>query len=419
MTSLNSFKELLLKKAEGNSDLQTVIRFVNSDVMSDLLMESLEKMARARSKGTTANASVMDFGTEMDPANEPHMIREALGHHVSNYKAALYKAKTSTDEKERILARQAADQHARQALKIMDLADRVEKHSHGKLNIDYVPTHPWERNILTSKYDADHKNVKSGVNKVGDWVTDTKGIGYKGTVFGKNHNNSFLEMPPHESYLKEVKRHGHNGAYPFEHVKINGDYIPIEDVEAPTSYKEHPFDKNPIMGVFRSPAKHRKPEEDAQYIKDRDKYNQDMSSDPNVEKFWSDLESKSASNPQRGKVPSAPVHKQVENPLDLSKEPAAEEKQQLKTSMKLTSGKSIRLTPSDVAHIIMNKKKDAEAASQPAQAAATPAPEAVSTPSRVKMSRATYNDIHSKLKAAGLSDDHLASKVFHNTDIED
>ncbi len=412
MTSLANFKELLLKKSEGNEDLQTIIRFVDTDVLSDLLMESLEKMARGRHKGDAANAAVMDFGTEMDPEMEPHMIRDAIGHHVSHYKAALEKVKSAGSDEEKKKAKGNADQHAKQAFKLMNLADTVKKHSHGKLDIDYVPPQPWERNKFTSRYSADHPKVQEGKYKVGDFTTKTKGLNYDGSIFG-NDGSNFLEKAPHEAYTKEIKRHGNNGAYPFEQVKVNGKYIPIEDVEYKENLKDaaHPFDSHPIVSSFKSGAASRTPEEDAKYIKERDAY----ASDPSIEQYWSDKEAK-GEDPDSGSKAGKPVHAPVENPLDISAPEAPISSQDIKNS-------KIKLNASDVANLIRQQKADAGSApaapsSPAASAQSSSTPPAVTT-NRTKMTSKQYNLVHSALKGAGHSDDHIKTKILHNVQVED
>jgi hypothetical protein len=160
-----------------------------------------------------------------------------------------------------------ANRHAKQAFRLMNLADTVQKHSKGKLSIDYVPTHPWERNKFLNTYGEDHQKVQEGKYKPGDFTTKTKGLNFKGNDF------SWLQQPPHESYKKEIKRHGHNDAYPFEQIKVNGKYIHIDDdVEDFYKFDNHEFDHHPIMSHFEDSIKHRTPERDREYIDQKSKY---------------------------------------------------------------------------------------------------------------------------------------------------
>ena len=289
---IDSFRELLIKKAYGDPTLQAFAKYVKDELIIEYALEALEKMARASHKGDTANFALRDFASEMDPGTEPHMIRDALGHHVSHYKAAL-KAGNSA----------LANQHASQAYKIMNMADRVQKHSGGKLSFEHVSPHAWERNKFTQTYDKDHPKVVEGKYKPGDFTIKTKGLNYKGSDFG------FLQKPPHGSYAKEIKRHGHDKAYPFEHMRVNGKYIPVEDIESSGGYQEHPFDKHPILGHFDDPVHSRAPSEDQRYMTERDKF---YNESPHMEDYFNkqaELEAKDpAAFTARGSKPSGPVH---------------------------------------------------------------------------------------------------------------
>jgi len=298
---IESFRELLLKKAEGDSNLQCLIKYSRDEIIMETVLETLEKMARSRHKGDAANFAVRDFATEMDPETEPHMIRDALGHHVSHYKAALNSNRPDL-----------ANQHAKQAFKIMNMADIAQKHSGGKLSIEHVSPHPWERNKYTSQYDESHPKVQEGKYKKGDFVTKTKGLNYKGGDF------SHLQQAPHKSYEGEVKKHGHLGAYPFEQTRINGKYIPIDDKVDLKGYEEHPLDQHPILNHFDASAKNRTPEEDAAYVQQRDKYYNDS---PHIENFFNKQSAAEQADPEAyaksGSEPGQPVHKSVE-PLKIT-----------------------------------------------------------------------------------------------------
>jgi len=298
---LFSFRELLVKKTQDVS-LQNLVKFMKEELLVDLVAESLEKMARAGHKGDAANFAIRDFVTEMDPAHEPNMIHDALSHHASNYKAALGSGNKAV-----------ANQHAKQIFRIVDMADQAQKHSHCKLQVEAVSPHAWERNSKTNQYIAGDDKVKDGTNKPGDFKTKTKGWRHRATDY------SYLQQAPHSSYSKEIRRHGHNNAYPMEHIKINGKHIDVEDVQSPSVFQSHPFDNHPVMKHFEEPAGDRTPERDKAYISERDSY----VSSPHTEKYFSDQESREKANPeaykQRGSTRSLPVHKQVD-PLDTSKE---------------------------------------------------------------------------------------------------
>lgn len=305
---IESFRELLLRKSADNPNLQTLVKYARDEIIAEKVLESLEKMARAGHKGDAANFAVRDFGMDMDPEMHPHMIRDALGHHVSRYKQALGKKNQAL-----------ANQHARQAFRLMNLADTAQKHSHGKLSIDYVPTQPWERNKLTNTYGEDHPKVKEGKYKPGDFTTKTKGLNYKGSDF------SWLQQAPHESYSKEIKRHGHTGAYPFEHIKVNGKHIHIDDDVDSHTYEPHEFDHHPIMNHFEHSVKKRTPEMDQKYVESKQKY---YDEEPHVDN-WFDRHEKLQQElgdeyHKRGEKPSDPVHAPLENPLKFDEQPKPE-----------------------------------------------------------------------------------------------
>ena len=311
--SLNSFRELLIKKA-GESQLENLIYFIREEMLADMVIESLEKMANAKHKGDSANVPVRDFGVEMDPETEPNMIHDALSHHASHYKAAIGAGR-----------KDLANQHAKQIFRLTDLAQQAQKHSQGKLHIEATPVQPWERQGNTKQLTADSKPVQEGNRKIGDFVTNTKGWRYRG------NNHDFLQGAPHESYSDEVRKHGNNKAYPLEQMRVNGKHLDIKDIPADElkGYKEHPFDKHPIMSHFEDPASKRSPEADAQYRKQHEEYQ----TSPHMDEYFDKHAAMEAADPEgyaaRGSKPSDPVHADIPG-LDTSKKgaekPAAKEK---------------------------------------------------------------------------------------------
>lgn len=268
MSNLSSFRELLLRKTD-DEDLRTLIKMCAEDVIADRVIESLEKMAINRSRGSHANAAVRDLGTEMDPELEPAMIREALGHHASRYKAALENGNQSM-----------ANKHAEQFFKMLDLVHKLEPHSNGKLQADLVDVKPWERThparsetfaqrIARDPEYAKDNPVTRGKKMPNQFVNDTEGFSFK----PKGNDWSFLQNSPHEAYANETLKTGHSGAYPMEHTKINGKFIPIEPVEnIHDGNFHHPFDKHPILSHYSDSAKTRSPDRDTQYINERNAY---------------------------------------------------------------------------------------------------------------------------------------------------
>jgi hypothetical protein len=316
MNDLKSFKELLLRKTDDES-LRTLIKMAADEVLADQLLESLQKMATNRSAGSHANLAIRDFGTEMDPELEPSMIREALGHHASRYKAALGSGDSKT-----------ANDHASQFFKILDMIHKVQPHSHGKLQAETVDVKPWERThgsrsetfaqrmARDPEYAKDNP-VTRGKKLPHQFVNDTVGFSFQ----PKGNDWSFLQNDPHAAYSAETTKHGHVGPYPMEHTKINGKFIPIEDIEnVHDGKKNHPFDQHPILQHYSESVKSRTPERENQYLNERDAY---MSS-PHIGhhlEHQQDLIS-SGQRESRGLQPGPAVHagsKRAEIPQSTSK----------------------------------------------------------------------------------------------------
>ena len=299
---LDNFRELLLKKS-ADPELENMIRFVREDVLADIMVESLEKMARAKHKGDAANFALRDFGLEMDHEHEPKMIHDALSHHASQYKAALKDGRG-----------ELANSHAKQIFKIVDMADQAQKHSHGKLDVQAVSPHAWERNGKQDRLTEDDAPVRRGNKTAGQFRTDTKGWRYKGKDY------SFLQQAPHDSYGNEVSKHGHMEAYPMEHIRINGKHLDIKDVpvEELKGHESHPFDHHPIMEHYSKPASKRTAEDDQKYISSKEAYHDSRY----MQSYFDKHEQMESSDPEgyasRGSKPSDPVHAKVE-PLNLDK----------------------------------------------------------------------------------------------------
>ena len=291
-----NFRELLLKKS-ADSKLENIIKFVRDDVLADIMIESLEKMARAKHKGDSANFALRDFGLEMDHEHEPNMIHDALSHHASRYKSAL------SNERPEL-----ANAHAKQIFKIVDMADQAQKHSHGKLDIQAVSPHPWERQAKTDVLTEEDAPVRRGNKKAGQFRTDTKGWRYRGKDY------SFLQGAPHESYGNEVSKHGHLGAYPLEHIRVNGKYLHIEDVpkEDLKGFEKHQFDHHPVMEHYSVPASKRTPDHDEKYMKAKDDYHDSR----HMQSYFDRHEALESQDPeayaQRGSKVSDPVHAPVD-----------------------------------------------------------------------------------------------------------
>lgn len=315
-----SFRQLLLKKTDTSPALQTLIKYANDEFFADQVIESLEKMARSSNTGKRANNAVRWFGQSMDSTPDaegetPGMIRNAIGHHVSHYKAALKGAGEAKTDHEKRQFNDTANSHAAQAFKVLHMADKVEKHApvmaNGKrmLEVDYVSPHAWERTI-PGRMDKDPVSSKHTMKN------DTKGLGYwkHSNKYGFDH----LQNAPHESVhqspgFSEVKDHGHNGAYPFEHIAINGKYIHVDDETDPSgSHTHHTLDHHPILNHFMESPTKRNEESDKKYLGEVDAFH----GSPHIDHYYDNEEKTEQADPEkyksRGSQVSSPVHAETD-----------------------------------------------------------------------------------------------------------
>lgn len=261
---LNSFKAILLRKAEGNKNLHLLIEDVGEDFLIDSVVDALEKMAKpTHLTGTNANGPVTSFGANLD-RTDITQLRDALGHHLSHYKAALKAHHAAPEGPEKTKMRQVADQHHEHAFPLMHLAARAGAHSQGKLAIDYPALAPWETNYTTLER-----------NSNGRFRRDAKLLRVRPSKNAKrNTPNStaipdyrYLEMPPHPGH-DSIGKMPHSGGYPWEDVQIGSPadidarkaFLHIEDVPDKKEYIPHEFDKHPVHGVADIQADHLTPE---------------------------------------------------------------------------------------------------------------------------------------------------------------
>jgi hypothetical protein len=246
--NLNSFKELLIKKAEGNSELLTLINFIDNNSLADKLLESLEKMARPQaSMGRSANAAITAFANQLKN-KDVEKLRDALGHHISHYRSALQRGN-----------REVADKHLNRVIPLMHLAARASAHSNGQLGLDYVPMEPWETNYTTTERRPETGKLKEG----------TKGLRRRLNSVSRDKNPrsvpdyNYLEMPPHEDH-PDSKKMTHTGGYPFEEIQIGNPskidsgeaYLHLFDAGDQKDYVPHPFDMHPIHEHADKPHEH-------------------------------------------------------------------------------------------------------------------------------------------------------------------
>lgn len=261
---LSAFKELLLRKV-NDEELKSSIIGSSLYSIRELLIESLEKMAKKKHKGNQANESVTNLAASLYGINEdehylPNMIRNAIGHHASRYKKAL-----ELNDKDMI------DRHARAYFKLLDLAHTLAPHSGGSFKVDAPSLQPWERNIpgknITyaeamandpeykekvlnwhKRPDSNGRPHKALINPSGWKIVDSGFDIWREQDHAKKKGWDFLRKNPDPRMAYQAAKEGHRGAYPMERVKINNRFIPISEVEnLYDENQEHPFDKHPIL----------------------------------------------------------------------------------------------------------------------------------------------------------------------------
>lgn len=294
---LKSFREILLKKADGNPYLQTLINIAKDDIIANQVIESLLKMAEpSAAMGRGANSALTSYAGQMDNS-DIEQIRDALGHHVSHYRGALKAHHASADPQVKAKMRGIADQHLNKIIPLMHLAGRAGKHSGGKMTLDYVGTTPWESNYTTTERHPHNGKLKEG----------TKDLGRRPAPNADREKNMravpdyrYLEMAPHGGHAS-TGRMSHKGGYPFEEIQLGTPakrdagqaYLPIEDV-SPTEYTAHPYDAHPIHSVADKAEHHLTPDEKEKFINDLASW---KNSD-NHKKWLADHKAKFQANPE-------------------------------------------------------------------------------------------------------------------------
>jgi len=269
---LKSFKEILLKKAEGNPYLQTLIKYAKDDLLAEEVIESLLKMAEpSAAMGRGANSALTSYAGHMDNS-DVEQLRDALGHHVSHYRGALKSMHAAQDPTQKAKLRGVADQHLNKIVPLMHLAGRAGKHSGGKMTLDYVSTTPWESNYTTLERHPETGKLKEG----------TKDLGRRASPKANREKNPravpdyrYLEMAPHAEHAS-TGRMPHKGGYPFEEIQLGSPqkrdagqaYLPIEDIADKQDYTPHPFDQHPVHALADHPEHHLTPEQKEKFIND-------------------------------------------------------------------------------------------------------------------------------------------------------
>src|ERR1051325_799853 len=299
---LKSFREILLKKADGNPYLQTLIKYAKDELIAEEVIDSLLKMAEpSAAMGRGAIHGVTSFAANLTPTHVEQM-RDALGHHISHYRGALKSMQSAEDPKMKAKLRGVADQHLNKIVPLMHLAGKAGKHSGGAMVLDYPSTTPWESNYTTVERHPHNGKLKEG----------TKDLGRRPSPNANREKNPravpdyrYLEMAPHGGHAMTGKM-PHKGGYPFEEIQLGSPakrdagqaYLPIEDVGEVSDYVPHPFDQHPIHQIADHPEHHLTPDQ-------KDKFNSELANWENTEhhkKWLADQKAKYQKDPEAYKA---------------------------------------------------------------------------------------------------------------------
>jgi hypothetical protein len=301
---LKSFREVLLKKADGNPRLEILVECITQDRLADEVIESLRKMAQlTHAASRNPNSALLHYAKNMSDT-DVHQIRDALGHHISHYRGALKTMQAAKDKPEQDRLRGVADQHLNKIVPLAHMAAKAGHHSEGTIAADLPPIRAWEANYTgagpkhrfsttkTPIAEGEHKGKVEDVDPLsGRARRGRPGVEFEGTQgwnrrlpSGKSkdadqsksrsvHNYRYLEMPPHGQH-ESLKETNHRGGFPFEDIRVGsgtdvgsgGGHLPIEDVGEVKDYVPHEFDEHPIHGVFDEPESNISPEDRESFV---------------------------------------------------------------------------------------------------------------------------------------------------------
>lgn len=239
--SLDSFKQILLKKSTDNPSLQTLITFIKDEVLVNKILESLEKMAAPHARsGVGANGGVVTTAGTLTNT-DIKMLHDALSHHVAHYKSALKNNNRSV-----------ADAHLNKIIPMVHLATKLANHSGGRMSVDTVGPQAWEANITTEE-----RNPATGRR-----MEETEG--WRRRPMPKSRriytpkDYRYFEMPPHpqHNHIRD-NEHPHRGGYPFEEIQIGNPsdidnkkaYLHVPEIANTDSFTPHPFDAHPVNSI--------------------------------------------------------------------------------------------------------------------------------------------------------------------------
>lgn len=260
--SLNSFREILIKKSFDNASLQDFIKDISTRELFGYVTEILEKMAKRQPSG-----AVVDYAHNLN-ANDADHIHGQMSHHASKYAAAMKQynnmdggtpaAKNIKDIADRHMGHFANTAHLLNKI----TRDGLSNHSNPAHNAT-VNT-PGAESYTISVTDADGKSdpispdpwFRAANTPMHPGTTDPyKNSNYHTATRGWNllntKNFGFLNEPPHHSRSKQVAKHGENGAYPLERLKVDGHFLDINPKEEFTGkFEPHYYDKHPVFGML-------------------------------------------------------------------------------------------------------------------------------------------------------------------------
>ena len=307
-----SLRELLLRRC-SDPNLIPLIKSLKDEELSSTVLESLTKMAQ--NAGTKANHALNHFNSHLLADDNGHslegeMLRDAIGHHLSHYKAALKGGD-----------RQIADKHLGHTVNLLHLANKLNTISGGKVKLgsghdgygksgQAVAPSSWEMNYTSDKRDP--KGRLAQLPK--GWGRDTSNDN------GMFPNYRYLEMTPHPSSGKsDVKAHA-DAAYPFHELTINDKYVPINDVDHKKGeFTPHEFDSHPVVGHHDIAQGSYGPGHKDDYLKQHSEFMQG----PAVEQWIGKQQSKLEADPEgyfaQGGEPSKPILDKPDNSHALAR----------------------------------------------------------------------------------------------------
>jgi hypothetical protein len=266
--SLESFREILLKKTVGNKALSAFVHNIGEEILFEHVVEALEKMARpTHNTGSKVSGPVATYAANLD-RSDVMQLRDAMSHHASHYKAALKAHHSAADPSEKKRMREVADQHMGHLIPLMHLAAKAGSNSGGRLGLDYTYLPAWETNYTTLDRRPETGKFKRDTKKLG--ARPMKGARRWSAENPENRgipDYHYLEMAPHHGH-EHWDSMPHEGGYPWEEVQIGSQadidnkraYIHIDDIADKKEYEPHPFDFHPIREVQDIQEEHFSPE---------------------------------------------------------------------------------------------------------------------------------------------------------------